>query len=65
MQEGCHDIKNDKCYNASVIRICKCKKVVMTHKNNRYYDTSEIRVCKCKKVVMTQKIPDVMIVVRF
>ena len=32
MQEGCHDIKNDQCHDTSGIRVCKCKKVVMTQK---------------------------------
>ena len=30
MQEGCNDIKNDQCHDTSGIRVCKCKKVVMT-----------------------------------
>ena len=30
MQEGCHDIKNDQCYDTSDIRVCQCKNVVMT-----------------------------------
>ena len=32
MQEGYHDIKNDQCHDTSGIRVCKCKKVVMTQK---------------------------------
>ena len=64
MQEGCHDIKNDQCYDSIRIRVCKCKKIVMTSKDDQGYDASGIRVCKCKKVVMTQKITDVMLLVR-
>ena len=52
MQEGCHDIKNGQCYDSSRIRVCKCKKIVMTSKDDQGYDASGIRVCQCKKVVM-------------
>ena len=32
MEEGCHDIKNDQCYDTSEIRVCNYKKVGLTQK---------------------------------